>query len=54
MDLADDAGLARRGGVWRDVLPGERLVGVRGRDSTIGYVRAVARAVAQSSRLERD
>lgn len=38
MALSDDAGLARRGGVWYDVRPGEKLVMVTGRDSSMGYL----------------
>ena len=38
MDVTDDAGLLRRGGVWHDAAPGERLVGLRGRHSTMGYL----------------
>lgn len=38
MPLSDDAGMARRGGVWYDVRPGERLVSVTGHDSSMGYL----------------
>ena len=38
MDLADDGGMARRGGVWRAAEPTERVVQVAGRASTMGYL----------------
>ena len=38
MTLSDDAGLARRGGRWHALQPGERLIGVKGRHSTMGYL----------------
>ena len=36
--LSDDAALVRRGGVWQDVPPGEELVSISGRNSTMGYL----------------
>ena len=36
--LSDDAALLRRGGVWQDVPPGEELVSISGRNSTMGYL----------------
>ena len=41
LPLSDDAALVRRGGVWQDVLPGEALVSISGRHSTMGYLCAV-------------
>ena len=38
MDLADDAGIARRNGQWEALRPGERITGVRGQGSRIGFL----------------
>ena len=38
IELGDDAALARRGGRWERLEPGEAIVAVRGRGSTMGYL----------------
>jgi hypothetical protein len=38
MDLTDDAGLVRRGGVWEALAPHEAVVGVKGVVAPMGYL----------------
>ena len=50
MDLTDTGGLARRGGTWHAAEAGERLVAVKGRHSTMGYLCGEIQLVLSSGR----
>ena len=50
MDLADDGGLVRRGGHVQQLQPGERIVAVNGRHSTMGYLCGAVSLVLSSGR----